>query len=193
MQNGRGRRGRAQWESNPGGDLWDPRRYEPTIAIHMDKLIQDGVPYIDDGTTIRNETPTSRQRQSDMNCRETVAMSFRRVRRSICSPHPPPPPYRFPSPSPRISTSHTSRKSLVSVLDAVAVRYECAWLFEELYYVDESRKNQQLAKVTCEECTLGRDKMNNKDVYVRDVDFPSIIESKISDESRVCVKMQLRS
>lgn len=63
MQNGEaGGRGiarsirRTQWESNPG-DLWNPHRYEPTIAIHMDKLIQDGVLYTDDGTTIRNETP----------------------------------------------------------------------------------------------------------------------------------------
>lgn len=46
---------RTQWESNPG-DLWDPRRYGPTIAIHMDKLIQDSdVLYRTDGITIRND------------------------------------------------------------------------------------------------------------------------------------------
>lgn len=63
MQNGRGeeRETRGPYEGHNGkailGDLWNPRRYEPTIAIHMDKLIQDGVLYIDDGTTIRNEMP----------------------------------------------------------------------------------------------------------------------------------------
>lgn len=46
---------RTQWESNPS-DLWDPRRYDPTIAIHMDKLIQDSdVLHRTDGITTRND------------------------------------------------------------------------------------------------------------------------------------------
>lgn len=45
---------RTQWKSNPG-DLWEPHRYDPTIAIHMDKLIQDGAFCITDCITIRND------------------------------------------------------------------------------------------------------------------------------------------
>lgn len=134
---------RTQWKSNPG-DIWDPRRYEPTIAIYMDKLIQNGVLYAYRRwrTTIRNEAP-SRERQSDMNYREIVAMSFLRVRRSV-----------YPIFSRLVSvffrvSMHTSRKSPVSVFNTVVVRYEYAWLFEELHYADKSKKNRQLTKFNC--------------------------------------------
>jgi len=141
----------AKWEGNCAvrtkntmeKQSWWSMRPAPirTIMIHMDKLIQDGVPYINDGT-IRNETPRFEDVTPIWIVMKPWQCLFCATSATINLSYPPPPHIL-----PRVSTLHTSRKSFVSVFDA---RYEYLFDYSRNCANYANRKRLHISsKLTC--------------------------------------------
>jgi len=129
----------AKWEGNCAvrtkntmeKQSWWSMRPAPirTIMIHMDKLIQDGVPYINDGT-IRNETPRFEDVTPIWIVMKPSQCLFCATSATINLSHPPP----YPS-----SCIH-----IAYITQIPRFRFRCQiWIFVWLFVVEKLCKSKK--------------------------------------------------